>query len=225
MNKAADVHADNIRTFENGLLFDVFVREGAKFKKMKDVKLSMMGRHNVLNALAGIAVSWRLGIKESTIKKALLNFEGIQRRLTLRGKLSGVRVFDDYAHHPIEVDATLKAVRDSVKGKVVAVFQPHRYSRFSDLWDEFLTCFSCADEVYVLDVYAAGEAPISGVTAPSFVQTLESKGVKAAYISSIESLKEIAHSLHKDDTIVCMGAGSISSDVITLLKKEKGLNK
>ncbi len=225
LNKAADVHADNVRTLENGIVFDVFVRQGLKFKKIKDVKLAMLGRHNVLNALAAIAVSLRLGIKESIIKKALARFEGIQRRLTLRGKLSKVTVYDDYAHHPIEVQATLKAVRDSARGKVIAVFQPHRYTRFRDLWDDFLTCFENADEVYVLDVYAAGENLIPGITAPSFVQALEAKAKKAKYLPSLEKLKDIATEMTSLDVIVCLGAGSISAEITALLKKEKGLKK
>lgn len=225
LNKSADVHADHIRSYENGIVFDVFVRNGSKFKKIKDVKLAMLGKHNVTNALAAIAVSVRLGIKEPVIKKALESFEGIQRRLTLRGSLNSVRVYDDYAHHPIEIQATLNAVRSSVKGKIVAVFQPHRYSRFSDLWDDFLTCFEMADEVLVLDVYAAGENKIAGVTAPAFVQALTLKNKKASYCVSVDDLKEKASHMHKSDVIVCLGAGSISSEIIHLLKKEKGLKK
>lgn len=225
LNKKADVHADHIRMGADGIIFDVFVRNGSKFKKIKDIKLAMFGRHNVLNALAAIAVSLRLGISESVIKKALSKFEGIQRRLTLRGDLNKVKVYDDYAHHPIEIKATLDAVKSSVKGKIVAVFQPHRYSRFSDLWDDFLTCFDVADEVLVLDVYAAGENMIPGVTAPAFVQGLNLKGLNASYLPSIENLKEKAASLSSLDTIVCLGAGSISSEITQLLKKEKGLKK
>ena len=225
LNKKADVHADHIRMGSDGIVFDVFVKNGAKFKKIKDIKLAMFGRHNVLNALAAIAVSLRLGISESVIKKALAKFEGIQRRLTLRGVLNKVKVYDDYAHHPIEIKATLDAVKSSVKGKIVAVFQPHRYSRFSDLWDDFLTCFDVADEVLVLDVYAAGENMIPGVTAPAFVQGLSLKGLNASYLPSIDNLKEKVSSLNDLDTIVCLGAGSISSEITQLLKKEKGLKK
>ncbi len=225
LNKAADVHADNIRSLKNGIVFDAFVRNGAKFKKIKDVKLAMFGKHNVSNALAAMAVALRLGIKESVIKKALARFEGIQRRLTLRGALSKVNVYDDYAHHPIEIEATLKAVHESISGKIVSVFQPHRYSRFRDLWDEFLTCFDAADEVYVMDVYGAGEQLIAGITAPSFVEAMRSKGKKVHYLPSIDGVKEIASQLDKEDAIVCLGAGSISAEIIQLLKKEKGLKK
>lgn len=225
LNKMADVHADHIRTSKNGIIFDVFVRHDTKFKKIKDVKLSMFGKHNVLNALAAIAVALRLGIKETVIKKALAHFEGIQRRLTLRGRLSHVNVYDDYAHHPIEISATLKAVKESMQGKIIAIFQPHRYTRLRDLWDEFLTCFDAADEVYVMDVYGAGETMIAGVTAPAFVEVLSSKDKTVSYLPTIENLKEIANKLTSDDAIVCLGAGSISAEVTQLLKQEKGLKK
>lgn len=225
LNKSADVHADHIRTFEDGIIFDVFVRQGAKFKKIKDIRLSMMGKHNVLNALGAMAVVLKLGVKESVIKKALASFQGIQRRLTLRGYLNQVRLYDDYAHHPIEIEATLKAVRESNKGKIVAVFQPHRYTRFRDLWDDFSNCFNFADDVYVLDVYAAGEMPLAGVNAPSFVQVLAQKHKNVHYLPSVEALKEVSEKLNKTDVIVCLGAGSISSEATALVKKMKGLKK
>ena len=225
LNKSADVHADHIRTFEDGIVFDVFVRQGAKFKKIKDIRLSMMGKHNVLNALGAMAVALKLGVKESVIKKALASFQGIQRRLTLRGYLNQVRLYDDYAHHPIEIEATLKAVRESNKGKIVAVFQPHRYTRFRDLWDDFSNCFNFADDVYVLDVYAAGEMPLAGVNAPSFVQVLAQKHKNVHYLPSVEALKEVSEKLNKTDVIVCLGAGSISAEATALVKKMKGLKK
>lgn len=225
LNKSADVHADHIRTFEDGIIFDVFVRQGAKFKKIKDIRLSMMGKHNVLNALGAMAVALKLGVKESVIKKALASFQGIQRRLTLRGYLNQVRLYDDYAHHPIEIEATLKAVRESNKGKIVAVFQPHRYTRFRDLWDDFSNCFNFADDVYVLDVYAAGEMPLAGVNAPSFVQVLAQKHKNIYYLPSVEALKEVSEKLNKTDVIVCLGAGSISAEATALVKKMKGLKK
>ena len=170
--------------------------------------------------------NWRTYLGSGKIfKKALEKFEGMQRRLTLRGTLNGVKIYDDYAHHPIEIKATLNALKSSVKGKIIAVFQPHRYSRFSDLWDDFLTCFEDADEVLVMDVYAAGETLISGVTAPAFVQALELKDKRSSYLVSVEGLKEKDSSLTKADTVVCLGAGSISAEITQLLKKEKGLKK
>ncbi len=225
MDKKADVHADHIRIEPDGLIFDVFIKNGSKFRKIKDVRLAMLGRHNVLNALAAIAVGVNLGVQDSVIKKALRGFEGIQRRLTYRGKIGKTRVFDDYGHHPIEVAATLQAVREATTGKVVAVFQPHRYSRFRDLWDEFLRCFEMADSVYVCDVYAAGETPIPGITAPAFVQALHGGHKNVSYLPDIAALEEIAKELDAQDTIVCLGAGSVSSQIISLLKSVKGLKK
>lgn len=225
MDKRADVHADNIRVQPNGIVFDVFVKNGLKFKKMKDVCLSMFGQHNVLNALAAISVGVHLGIKEGTIKKALAQFKGIQRRLTYRGNLGKTCVYDDYGHHPIEIEATLKAVRESCVGKIVAVFQPHRYTRLRDLWDDFLRCFKMADSVYVCDVYSAGEKPIAGVTAPVFVQALQKTYKEAYYMPSFEQLKNVSATLNEEDTIVCLGAGSISAEISALLKSVKGLRK
>lgn len=225
MDKKADVHADHIRSVQDGILFDVFVKNGSKFRKIKDVHLAMFGRHNVLNALAAIAVGVRLGIKDDVIKKALAQFEGIQRRLTWRGQFGNVRVYDDYGHHPIEVNATLKAVKESTKGKVIAVFQPHRYSRLCDLWDDFLRCFEAADAVYVCDIYSAGEEPMVGITAPSFVQALQKEQAQVSYLPDFDSLKEIASKLSEKDTIVCLGAGSISAQITALLKSVKGLRK
>lgn len=225
MDKKADVHADHIRVQPDGIIFDVFVKNGLKFKKIKDVRLSMFGRHNVLNAMAAIAVGVHLGIKEDVIKKALSTFEGIQRRLTYRGVLGKTRVYDDYGHHPIEIAATLKAVQEASAGKVIAVFQPHRYTRLRDLWDEFLGCFDAADRVYVCDVYGAGEEPIVGITAPVFVQALQKTRPETTYLPTLDKLKEISVSFNEKDTIVCLGAGSISAEIMTLLKSVKGLKK
>lgn len=223
MDKKADVHADHIRIEPNGIIFDAFVKTGTKFKKLKDIHLAMFGRHNVLNALAAIAVGWHLGIKEEVIKKALSSFQGIQRRLTYRGLLKETPVYDDYGHHPIEIGATLKALREAKKGRLIAVFQPHRYSRLRDLWDDFLTCFEVADVVYVCDVYSAGEDPIIGITAPAFVQALQKNKENVFYLPNIDALK--SESFHKTDTLVCLGAGSISAEIIKLLKEVKGLGK
>ncbi len=224
LDKKADVHADNVRATSTGSIFDVFVKNGAKFKKIKDVSLSMFGGHNVLNALAAIAVAKHVGISDNNIKKALSHFSGIQRRLTHRGNLNNVRIFDDYAHHPIEVRATLQALKDSAKGKVIAIFQPHRYSRFADLWDDFLSCF-IADEVYVLDVYSAGEYPMQGITAPAFVAALQQTRDNAHYLPDLSKLPDICSDLSRNDVVVCLGAGSISGNLQKVLKENKGLKK
>ena len=220
----ADVHADHIRTKAGGLVFDVFVRRGAKFRKIKDVSLALMGQHNVSNALAAVAVGVEMGLSDRVIKKALAGFKGIQRRLTLRGVVgTEVNVYDDYAHHPVEIRATLKAVRSGTQGQVVAVFQPHRYTRFRDLWSEFLTSFGDANTVLVCDVYGAGDAPIDGVTAEKFVRDLSLHHPNVKYVPNFEALPEmIQASIRPYDTVVCLGAGSISAQSVELVKALKG---
>ncbi len=226
MDKSADVHADNIRFGDGCLVFDVFVRNGAKFKKMKDVRLSMLGRHNVQNALAAVAVAWKLGIKETVIKKALASFQGIQRRLTLRGVVNDVRIYDDYAHHPTEIQATLSAVKEAAKGKVVAVFQPHRYSRFADLWDGFLTAFELADRVVVCDVYGAGEEPVEGLNSARFAAVLSKTHPDVHYMPDFDGFADVIKQLtNPKDMVVCLGAGSISVETVRLVKALKGKKK
>ena len=194
-------------------------------EKYCHVDLTVLGKHNAMNALAAAGTAWMLGIDGEHASRGLHAFSGARRRMEYKGMFNGAHVYDDYAHHPIEIAATLKAVKESIQGKIVAVFQPHRYTRFRDLWDEFLTCFDSADEVYVMDVYGAGESLIAGVTAPSFAEVLNAKGKKVFYMPTIESVKTIVHNLTKEDAIVCLGAGSISSEITQLLKKEKGLKK
>ena len=192
---------------------------------VQDVQLSMIGIHKVLNALAAIIWGIYLGIGESVIKKALVSFEGIQRRLTDRGVLNQMPVYDDYGHHPTEIKATLRAVRENTKGKVFAVFQPHRYTRLQDLWDSFLTCFTDADEVYVCDVYGAGETPIEGITAPAFARMLNKTHGHATYLPFLEDLTGLTERYTSADTLVCLGAGSISAQINALLESLKGEEK
>ncbi len=226
MAKSADVHADNIRFGDGCIVFDVFVRNGEKFKKMKDVRLSMLGRHNVQNALAAIAVGWKLGIKETVIKRALRSFEGIQRRLTLRGVVNDVRIYDDYAHHPTEIEATLSAVREAAKGKVVAVFQPHRYSRFADLWESFLTAFELADKVVVCDVYGAGEDPVDGISGARFANILARTHADVHYMPGFDTFADTVKQLTEPkDMVVCLGAGTISAQTVQMVKELKGKKK
>lgn len=226
LDKMADVHADHIRFEKGKLVFDVFVRQGAKFKKMKNVILSMFGKHNIQNALAAISVGVHMGISEDVIKKALKNFEGIQRRLTNRGCVKGVTIYDDYGHHPVEIKASLAAVREAVDGRLIAVFQPHRYSRFWDLWDDFLTCFDHADAVVVADVYGCGEDPIEGVTQQAFVKALKQKHAHVYALDDFDSFAGLIRQITvPGDSVVCLGAGSISGEAIKLVKKLKEMKK
>lgn len=226
MDKKADVHADHIRVQKGKLVFDVFVRQGNKFVKMKNVILSMFGLHNVQNALAAIAVGVGLELKEDVIKKALENFAGIQRRLTNRGCVKGITVYDDYGHHPVEIKASLSALKSALTGQLIAVFQPHRYSRFRDLWDDFLTCFELADTVIVCDVYGSGEEPLDGISKQDFAKQLKKHHKSVLALENFEALPDLIAKHSKDgDTVICLGAGSISSESIKLVKALKGVKR
>ena len=222
--KQADIHPDHIRPTMTGFVLDIFIRRGPKFHKLKDVSLHLMGEHNIANAMAAVAVADYMGFSDKVIRKTLSSFKGIQRRLTPRGVIGkDIVVYDDYAHHPIEIQATLKAVKTAAHGKVIAVFQPHRYTRLRDLWDSFLKAFDRADVVLVCDVYSAGETSIEDVNSARFVQELSRTHKNVAYISGFEQLPDmILKNAVAEDTIVCLGAGSISAQSIELVKKLKG---
>ena len=136
----------------------------------------MPGRHNALNATAAIAVAHELGLSDDTIRKAIAGFGGVKRRFTKTGEWNGVTVIDDYGHHPVEIAAVLKAARESTNGKIIAVVQPHRFTRLQSLFEEFCTCFNDADAVVVAEVYPAGEAPIAGIDRDHFVLGLRAHG-------------------------------------------------
>lgn len=221
----AQVRAENIRTTEKGMVFDLKAVLNKKTYTVKNIFLAMFGRHNVLNALAAISVGLYLNVPMKTICDALAHFGGIQRRLTYRGVLNTMPVYDDYGHHPIEIAATLNALRESTNGKIIAVFQPHRYTRLRDLWDSFLTCFNQADSVFVCDVYSAGETPLSGITAPAFVQALAQKHANAQYLADFSDLISLTRGMTPHDKLVCLGAGSISTQMTELLATIQGGKK
>jgi UDP-N-acetylmuramate--alanine ligase len=172
----------------------------------------MPGRHNVQNALAAIAVAVEIGCSDDTIRSGFARFGGVRRRFTRVGDVSGATVIDDYAHHPVEIRAVLAAARESAKGRVIAVAQPHRYTRLRDLLGEFQGCFNDADAVFVAPVYAAGEAPIPGIDAAALVQGLKDRGHRSA--AEIEGPAELAarlsEMLEPGDMVVCLGAGDIT---------------
>jgi UDP-N-acetylmuramate--alanine ligase len=172
----------------------------------------MPGRHNALNATAAIAVARELRIPESVIRKALADFRGVKRRFTRTGEWNGVQVFDDYAHHPVEISAVLRAARESTKGQVIAVVQPHRYSRLASLFDPFCTCFNDADAVVVAHVYPAGEAPIPGADRDSMVQGLRARGHRQAIpLDGPQQLAGLIRTLARPgDYVVFVGAGNIT---------------
>jgi len=224
LSKQADVHPDHIRPTRTGFVLDIFIRRGAKFHKIKDATLSLMGEHNIANAMAAVAVGAHLNFSDSVIKKTLASFKGIQRRLTLRGIVGkDIAVYDDYAHHPVEIKATLKALKTASSGRLIAVFQPHRYSRLKDLWTEFLSAFDLADQVIVCPVYPAGETPLPDIRADLFARELAEKHPGVSCVSELKEIEEILiKQTQTQDTIVCLGAGSISAQAVEMVKRWKG---
>ncbi|MBJ3774939.1 UDP-N-acetylmuramate--L-alanine ligase [Acuticoccus sp. 2012] len=181
-------------------------------RRIDGLTLPMPGIHNVSNATAAIAVADRLGIDADAIRRGLDAFRGVKRRFTHVGDWNGVAVFDDYGHHPVEIRAVLAAARQAAKGKVIAVVQPHRYSRLKSLFDDFCLCFNDADLVVVADVYPAGESPIEGADRDSLVTGLSVRGHRHAVpLEGREALAGIikAHA-QPGDMVICLGAGSIT---------------
>ncbi|MCA1934607.1 MAG: UDP-N-acetylmuramate--L-alanine ligase, partial [Asticcacaulis sp.] len=168
--------------------------------------------HNVSNATAAIAIARELGVSEADVRKGLGAFGGVKRRFTTTGIVNGVRIIDDYGHHPVEIAAVLKAARQVTQGKVIAVVQPHRYTRLRDLMTEFSTCFHDADKVIVADVYSAGEAPIEGVNKDALVEALHRHGHRNAVgldgPAALAGL--VAAEAKAGDLVVCLGAGDIT---------------
>ena len=209
----ADICGINIRPADGGNMFDVVIRQrGEEDRRIEGVKLPMPGRHNVQNALAAIAVAIEMGCSDDVIRDGFGSFGGVRRRFTRVGQVAGATVIDDYAHHPVEIRAVLSAAQESAAGKVIAVMQPHRFTRLADLMDDFQNCFNDADKVYVTPVYTAGEDPIEGVDAAALVEGLQSRGHRSA--STVENRAELAERLAGEigegDLIVCLGAGDIT---------------
>jgi len=213
-NAQADVRAENLR-YENGCaVFDAVFRpknEGEE-ERWNDLVLPMAGDHNTQNALAAIAVAHSLAITQEQVRAGLKGFGGVKRRFTHAGTWNDVTIIDDYGHHPVEISAVLKAATQVCTGKIHAVVQPHRYSRLSDLFEEFCTCFNDAGAVYVTDVYAAGEAPMDGISGQSLVEGLGRHGHRNAQKVTRDSLAATLKSRVKPgDYVVCLGAGDITA--------------
>ena len=213
-NPQADVRFSNVRMEGTRTFFDVEIRRRrtGKIYQFADLMLPMPGRHNVSNACAAIAVANRLGIEEEAIRKGLAGFAGVKRRFTLTGEWNGIQVFDDYGHHPVEIRAVLKAAREACKGRIIAVHQPHRYSRLSSLFEEFTHCFNDADAIFIAPVYAAGEEPIEGADAPSLVSALKAAGHRdARFLAGAPDLANAIAAIAKPgDFVICLGAGNIT---------------
>jgi len=197
---------------QNRFSLQIRDRRTGKTRVLDDLSLAMPGDHNVLNATASVAVAVELGLEDAQVRKGLNAFTGVKRRFTRTGEFDGVQVFDDYGHHPVEIAAVLKAARTVTKNKVVAVVQPHRYSRLSSLFNEFCGCFNDADSVIVAPVYAAGEAPIAGADHHSLLDGLRARGHRGGYvIDGPEQLAPLVRGLvQPGDIVVCLGAGTIT---------------
>ena len=209
----ADIRGDHVTPVPGGNRFDVTVRsrDGAS-RVIKGIELPMPGSHNVQNALAAIAVGLEMGMSDEDIQRGFAKFGGVKRRFTKVGEVDGIAIIDDYGHHPVEIRAVLAAAREGASGRVIAVCQPHRYSRLGNLMDDFASCFNDADIVYVTPVYAAGEAPLDGVSAAALVARLKARGHRAAAdVADAAALaKMIAVHAQPGDMVVCLGAGDIT---------------
>jgi UDP-N-acetylmuramate--alanine ligase len=214
VNPQAEVRAERIAMGPEGARFDVVIRprEGEPLR-YDDLLMPMAGHHNMLNALAAVAVARELGLDEAAIRKGLAEFGGVKRRFTTTGVAGGVRVVDDYGHHPVEIGSVLKAARAVTEGKVIAVVQPHRYTRLRDLFEEFCACFADADTVIVADVYAAGEAPIDGMSQDTLVEGVRRYGHRR--VLGLSSPADLASLVREEaeagDLVVLLGAGDITS--------------
>lgn len=211
----ADVRGLEIRYSPEGLDFDLRLKARGDHEQecfLKNMVLPMYGEHNVQNALAAIAVAWEMGLEEAAIRKGLANFSGVKRRFTKVGVAKGVTIIDDYGHHPVEISAVLKAARNACQGRVIAVVQPHRYSRLQSLFDDFCTCFNDADKVIVTDVFPAGELPIAGADRDGLVEGLRAHGHRDARpLPTKEDLPQmLATMAEAGDFVICLGAGNIT---------------
>lgn len=227
----ADVRAVGLEMDRQGSRFDVHFtdRKTGLSQAVHGLRLNVIGHHNVLNALAALSVGWQLGLSEEVMRRALAAFEGVKRRFTCTGTAHGLTVIDDYAHHPVEIATTLKAAAQAKgeKGRVIAVMQPHRYSRLSSLFEAFCTCFNDADVVVVADVYPAGEQPIEGASRDALVEALRAHGHREVHaLSAPEALPALVGEIAQEgDFVICLGAGNISAWAHALpeeLKKLQG---
>ncbi len=213
-NPQADVRLVDVSHAGGASLFTVLFRDraGQAVHEISKIALPMPGRHNALNATAAIAVAREFGICDDVIKKALADFGGVRRRFTRTGMWNGVTIIDDYGHHPVEIAAVLRAARELTKDQVIAVVQPHRYTRLAALFEQFCTCFNDADAVIVADVYPAGEAPIVGADRDALVQGLRTHGHRRVIaLDGPDRLAAlIAGMAGSGDYVVCLGAGSIT---------------
>ncbi|ALG70948.1 UDP-N-acetylmuramate--alanine ligase [Azospirillum thiophilum] len=210
----ADIRAVNVELGTDGAKYDVLIydRHTGESRAIAGVRLPMYGPHNVQNSLACFAVGNEMGLPDVVMRDSMAKFQGVKRRFTKTGETNGITVIDDYGHHPVEIAAVLKAARTAGTGRTIAVVQPHRYSRLAALFEEFCTCFNDADAVIVADVYAAGEAPIEGVSRDSLVEGLRMHGHRhVVALHTPQELAQVVREMAKTgDFVVCLGAGNIT---------------
>ena len=223
----ADVRGENVVPYPGGNRFDAVLRQrDGSVRRIEGIELPMPGRHNVQNALAAVAVAAEMGCADSVIQTGFAKFSGVKRRFTKVGEVDGVTVIDDYGHHPVEIRAVLAAAREGVgTGRVIAVVQPHRFTRLRDHLEEFQGAFNDADVVYAAPVYPAGEAPIEGVDAAVLVEGIKARGHRSAHtITGADALAAtLADSAKPGDMVVCLGAGDITKWAGVLAEKIKFL--
>src|SRR6187455_116381 len=226
-NPQADVRLVDLGHLNGESRFSVLFhdRKGKTEHTIDKLSLPMPGRHNALNATAAIAVAHALGVKAEVVRKALAGFGGVKRRFTRIGEWNGVTIIDDYGHHPVEIAAVLKAARESTAGKIIAVVQPHRFTRLQSLFEEFCTCFNDADTVVVAEVYPAGEAPIEGIDRDHFVLGLRTHGHREVIpLPGSAELAKVVHGIAQPgDLVVCLGAGNITQWAYALPGELKAL--
>ena len=225
----ADIRASNISYENNKMKFSLNIRNKKEYEGyIHEIEFSMIGIHNVQNALATIATGIELKIPLTKIKNTLKSFTGVHRRFQKVGNYKNTTIIDDYGHHPVEINSALSAARLlAPETKIIAIFQPHRYSRLRDLFDEFCSSFNNADTVLLLDVYAAGETPIKNFDSSSLEKGLTKYGHKnVLYIKDQNLLaKKLLNIIKPDDLIICLGAGSITKIANNLEEKLKNENR
>ncbi len=219
-NPQADVRVFDVTPVPGGNRFSVelFDRRTGTKRVIDNITLAMPGRHNVQNTCSAIAVARELGLSDEDIRAAFAGFGGVKRRFTKTGEAKGITVIDDYGHHPVEIKAVLSAAREGAQNKVIAVVQPHRYSRLNDLMGDFATCFNDADTVIVAPVYAAGEQPIEGVSRDSLAERIRASGHRDVLVTDgADHLPGLlaAHA-QSGDMVICLGAGDITKWAATL---------
>ena len=226
-NPQADARLIDFKPLAGGSSFSVSFRDRKTeiAHEITDIHLPMPGRHNALNATAAIAVAHELGLSRDIIRKAIAGFGGVRRRFTRTGEWNGVTIIDDYGHHPVEIAAVLKAARESINGKIIAVVQPHRFTRLQSLFEEFCSCFNDADTVVVAEVYPAGETPIPGIDREHFVLGLLAHGHRE--VIPLQKSADLAGLIHgiagPGDCVVCLGAGNITQWAYALPGELKAL--